>query len=181
MRAMTSNLPTYEATMRDPAEGYPNPKTDPKDVHLQSLRETLSQVQEKLRGKTDSFEIAAKAALSVEQYNGCGDVLVAHGEWEGEGVRRGLRFASAWLEFKQSGQWFVLDLTTCSKPIAIERRRYYSVAGIDEGTVRRYDSFWLTYSIATRHNYGPFEGPFAARPFPEEERDMLTRALKLDR
>jgi hypothetical protein len=47
--------------------------------------------------------------------------------------------------------------------------------------VRRYDSFWLTYNIATRHNYGPFEGPFAIRPFPEEERDMLTRALKLDR
>lgn len=175
------NPSTNEDTMRDPAESYPNPKTDPKDVHFASLYETLAQAQEKMRGKTDTFEIAAKAALCVEQYNGCGDVLVAHGEWGGAGIRRGQRFASAWLEFKQHGSWFVLDLANCSQPIAIERRRYYSVGGINEATVRRYDPFWLTYNIATRHSYGPFEGPFEARPFPEGDRDMMTRALKLDR
>ena len=181
MRAMTPNPSTREDTMRDPAESYPTPKTDPKDVHLASLYETLSQVQSKLQGETDTFKLAAKAALAVEQYNGCSDVLVAHGEWDGAGLRRGQRFASAWLEFKQTGRWFVLDLATCSKPIALERTRYYSVAGIDEGTVRRYDPFWLTYNITTQHSYGPFEGHFKARPFAESDRDMLTRAPKLDR
>lgn len=95
------------------------------------------------------------AALMQGRWKG---LYLCHGEVEGQGRLKGVRFGHAWLERVLPGGTVVTDPSN-GRMVSMMRDDYYRIGSIDPDEVRRYHPAQVIAAVMEHETYGPWPEP----------------------